>query len=208
MKGPRRKAERERDLVLVSELLLKGWTTYAIAEHLSTLFYSDKGGISQRSIGYDKKQLEERWLALQMDILSYAKARELARIDAIEKEAWLAWEDSKPAPEVTETSPVAKRKNTGNHQYLQTIRWCVEQRRKILGLDTPDEINIKANVELYSLQDVVIAIEQEETRRERKKLEREDERVWQEREVSEITTPAIVPDFFGESALIPLEGDL
>ncbi len=93
--GPKReKIERERDLLDVAELYLKSWTQQAIADYISDTYYPDLDPLTQQQIGYDIKILIKRWQKSQILNIDQAQARELARIDKLEREYWTAWERS------------------------------------------------------------------------------------------------------------------
>lgn len=76
------------------------------------------------------------------------QAEELARIDRMEEEYWVAWEKSKVEKkrrrgqaEVNNWSERAK--HAGNPKFLDGIQWCIDQRCKILGLHAPKEIAMR-----------------------------------------------------------------
>lgn len=145
--GPRRNlGERERDLVIVSDLYLQGWTQQAMAERVSQN-YPDERPLTRQQIGYDIQKLLARWRKEQFLNVDKAVARELARIDRLEREAWDAWERSKlDAETVTvrtrsgrQGQPTAEtfRKTegqAGDPGFLRVVQWCVEQRCKLLGV--------------------------------------------------------------------------
>ena len=84
MAAPKRTSfEREKDLLEISRLYLTGVTQTDIAARL---------GVSQQQISYDLKALQKRWLAASLAHVDDAKARELAKIDQLEREYWKAWE--------------------------------------------------------------------------------------------------------------------
>jgi hypothetical protein len=66
----------------VAKLYLLGKTQYEIAREV---------GCSQGTVGNDLSALREEWLASALLDFGEAKARELARIDNLESEAWAAW---------------------------------------------------------------------------------------------------------------------
>jgi hypothetical protein len=68
-----------------------------------------------------------------------AKARELARIDLLEREAWSGWFESKKEPPITpaKTDKGGASKSIGNADYLATVQWCIETRCKIRGFFAP-----------------------------------------------------------------------
>ena len=154
MAAPKRtKGQRERDLVLVSEMYLRGETQEAIAIAVSDNY--DGFDLSRQQMGYDIKKLHKRWIRSQLINIDAAKARELARVDSIEREAWDAWEHSKQDAEIITTKgkgtkdepaqmekTVQRKGQIGDVSFLRVVQWCVEQRCKILGLDAPRQMEL------------------------------------------------------------------
>ena len=133
----------------VAELYLQKKTQSEIAGLL---------GVDQSTVSRDIHAIEEGWAKDARTDLNAAKVRELARIDALEREYWLAWERSqrdgghettiveggrersRTTGEVAEVTGKVKRtakkhSRDGNHYFLAGIQWCIEQRVRILGLD-------------------------------------------------------------------------
>jgi hypothetical protein len=135
-------------------MYLKGKPQTAIAEVV---------GVKQATVSRDLKAIRKMWLESTLMDFNEAKAREMARIDQLERVAWEAWENSlgenvtttvKYGPKIVEpgegdeTSAVeevgvleieAERKEktiqlNGDPRYLERIQWCIEQRCKILGV--------------------------------------------------------------------------
>jgi hypothetical protein len=133
----RNKWQRERDLELISRECLRGKTQ----EELARLC-----GVSQAQIHYDLKVLHKRWLESSQINMAEAKAKELAKIDALEKTYAEAWErslkekETKTAEKTTagqsgRTRALSRQEQRdGNPAFLAGIQWCIEQRCKILGL--------------------------------------------------------------------------
>ena len=116
MSAPKRKpAERDRDLVAMARLYCQGMRQIDIAEML---------GISQSQVSYDLKRIQKRWQTECIEAISQGKARELARIDELERTYWGAWFNSTKA-----------RKD--NPAFLQGVMTCIDKRCKLLGLDAP-----------------------------------------------------------------------
>jgi hypothetical protein len=133
----RTKLERERDLQKISQEYLRGKTQQEMAQ----LF-----GVSQAQVSYDLKVLKRRWFKASLLNMAEAKARELAKIDALERKYAEAWErslkdkETKTAEKTTagpagRTRAVSRQEERdGNPAFLAGIQWCIEQRCKILGL--------------------------------------------------------------------------
>ncbi len=132
----RTKAKVLSDRMEVARLYLEGKYQHEIAEIL---------GVSQQQVSYDLKEIQLTWQDMSVAQLTELKARELARIDNLERTYWQAWEKSQQPKETTSTAKegekvkVGKRseQRNGNPQFLQGVQWCIERRIKLLGLDAP-----------------------------------------------------------------------
>ena len=136
-------AERRRD---VAHMYLSGYKQVEIA---------DKWRVSQAQISYDLKHIHAEWISAAVMDVGEVKARELARIDAMELEYWQAWKESKDpkkkesktarraiegtAPYISEAREEIEER-VGDSRYLDGLQWCVEQRLKIAGAYAPTKI--------------------------------------------------------------------
>jgi len=77
-----------------------------------------------------------------------AKARELAKVDRLEREYWTAWGRSCKDAETLrqegsgeKPSRVVKikRPRNGDPAFLRGVQWCIERRCKIIGVDAPSK---------------------------------------------------------------------
>ena len=142
--GTRAKAlQREADLVEVARRYLKGETQSEIGEAL---------GKCHTTIGRDIKTLQKRWIAAGLRDFDEARCEQLAKIDELERTYWEAWRNSLKR-EITisekregetkgEESRALIRRETrdGNPSFLEGVRWCIERRCKLLGLDAPSRL--------------------------------------------------------------------
>lgn len=71
-------------------------------------------GLSQQTISRDIGALHKDWLVSSLVDFDKAKAGELAKIDLLEREAWGAKD-------------------------WRTLKWCIDRRCKIFGLDAPEK---------------------------------------------------------------------
>lgn len=144
IKKKRTNAEREADLVRVSELYVKGYNYQQIADNLS---------LTRRQVEKDVSALMTRWQHSYVEDIHMYKVAELEKINLIEKEAWVAWERSKGGKKIntktlqesdqfgrSRTSSITDQESHGDIQYLQTIQWCVNQRARILGIFAPAKV--------------------------------------------------------------------
>lgn len=135
------KAQREEQLTRISELHLKRWPAYRIAQEL---------GLSRQTVQRDLAIIRKRYQEAQIDNLHLRRARELAKINLVDREAWSAWDRSKEDAE-TWTQKIKKAGGPGNPvevsirtkgqagdaTYLKTVLECIRHRCGLLGLYAP-----------------------------------------------------------------------
>ena len=143
MAAPTRTTEQIlADRQTIAERYLRGDYQEAIARDL---------GISQQQVSYDLKAIRAAWLASAVRDFDAAKAQELAKIDAVEREYWLGWERSQKPKEIEYSEDTSKglksgkrrEGQAGNPAFLAGILTCIERRCAILGLDAPKRFVIK-----------------------------------------------------------------
>ena len=120
--------------VRASEMYLDGATYREIAIELK---------ISHTRVVQVMQGLRERWRRDSWKNIELLMCRELRTIDAVENEAWEAWDRSKKNAETLQTkaAPGGKKTTTktvvgqvGDARFLQVVNDCVEKRCKILGI--------------------------------------------------------------------------
>jgi len=152
---PRRsKSQLARDRRRIAELYLEGWLQADIAGEV---------GLSQSTVSNDLKALHAEWLKSSLIDFDEAKAREIAKVDKLEREYYAAWrrscedaetvrQEGKPPEEGEKDQPdkvVRTRKGqAGDPRFLAGVQWCIEKRCKILGIDAPQGLNIGGAVTL------------------------------------------------------------
>ena len=136
----------------IASLYLQGKTQQAIAERLN---------MTRQMVGYDLKAIQRRWWEDTSRNLDEDKARELAKLDELERTHWQAWEDSLEQVttessarttsgrgnghgSVTEQAAIRREGKQGNPAYLRGVMECIDRRCKILGLDAPAKQEISA----------------------------------------------------------------
>ena len=143
--GPKRsKIQREYDLQEVTALYCQGWYQSKIVEHLAK---HRPYKVTQQTISYDLKAIKKKWLASSLRDFDEARSTELSKIDNLEAVAWSEYLKSQ--------EPVIKKKTVmkidghtteatqegqtglGDPKYLDTVKWCIDRRIKLLGLDAP-----------------------------------------------------------------------
>jgi hypothetical protein len=141
-RNTRTSAQRLKDLEIIEDMYLAGKSQYKIAEVI---------GVSRQQVGYDIEELRQRWIARTAMKIDQKKAEELAKIDRLEQEYWMAWQESRKefkANTVRKAEGKAKTAEVSQHtenrygdaRFLQGIAWCISKRCEILGLNAPTEI--------------------------------------------------------------------
>lgn len=146
--GPGRRrssGELARDRRRISDLYLRGWLQADIAKEIDR---------SDATVSRDIKVLQRDWLKSALIDFDQAKARELAKIDDLERTYHEAWERSCEDAETTtqkmigdsktgrkEMSKTAKGQ-AGDPRFLQGILQCIDRRCKLLGVDAPQRKEI------------------------------------------------------------------
>jgi hypothetical protein len=142
----------------VAALLLRGTTN-----QFSILAALGMEPNQQSTISRDIKAIREEWKASAVRDFDEAKGRELEKLEAIEADAWAAWERSRSERTITRTrrtekpgqSPAGKdgkesgallqsalaesrkEQRDGEQGFLAVALKCVQERCKILGLHAP-----------------------------------------------------------------------
>jgi hypothetical protein len=112
--------------------------------------------VTQQCIAKDVLALEKEWLASALVDIDTAKAKELARIDRLERVAWRAWrrscrrkerattrmerkldEDAHQAKAITSKATEAR---DGDPGYLKCVEWCINKRCELLKLNPPQRL--------------------------------------------------------------------
>lgn len=159
----RTKGEREADQEVIARLYIAGKSQREIAEVVNAGRPEEKH-IGPRQVSDSLKGIRDAWLDSACEDYDSHVARELARIDQIEREAWEAWERSKLTARTvrTKTSPVppppaegqppgeapvettvTESEQAGDPRFLDKVGWCVDARVRLLGLAAPDTSILK-----------------------------------------------------------------
>lgn len=139
----RSKSQIARDRRKIANLYLQGRIQADIGEELD---------INQSTVSRDLQALQEEWKNSSLIDIDEAKAKELAKVDRLEREYWDAWERSCLDEETkrlegtlaageekgkTTKQVVTRKGQAGDPRFLTGIQWCIERRCKILGIDAP-----------------------------------------------------------------------
>lgn len=145
--------QRLRDQATISRLYLRGWNFHQIAAEVMKQYRDDPTiNVSAGTVAKEMTVIRQLWRKSAADDYLEAKGKELARIDALEAAAWEAWQTSVDKGTLSEQvyqkfderdSPrntnrvVTRTAGAGDPRHLDTIKWCIDQRCKILGLLAP-----------------------------------------------------------------------
>ena len=130
--------------ILIAELTLKGKSPKQIAALI---------GENESAIAVIVLKLERDWQQLAESAPADKIAKELAKLNLVEAEAWAAWHRSigKVDTVITKTSedangfPVSEKTvkseiQVGDHKFLRVIERCGKSRRELFGLDKPVKV--------------------------------------------------------------------
>ena len=139
-------AQLARDRRRIAEMYLHGVLQADIADELH---------IDQSTVSRDLKALQDEWRASSLVDINEAKARELARIDELERTYWEGWERSKRDAETKRSRatdvPGKGRQyevdttvegQTGDPRFLDGVQRCIERRCRLLGIDAPSKVSV------------------------------------------------------------------
>lgn len=125
---------RAENTAKIAELYLQGMSLGDISTKLQ---------ISLSTISRYLTKAREEWLANAAETVELIIAKELARIDAVERAAWVGWNRSLRTSLSTSDGPhgvtTTRQKQNGDPRFLVVIQKCTEQRAKLLGLDRPTD---------------------------------------------------------------------
>ena len=124
MAAPKRtKFKIEQDRHTITQMYLQQKTQVEIAQAL---------GMTQPMVSYDLAKVREQWLEATTHDLDVAKAKELARIDNLERVHWEQWE------------------HTRKVIHLDGVARCITLRMKLLGLEEVHPISVGSLSEIVT----------------------------------------------------------
>lgn len=171
----RTKEQRAADIAKLARLRLFGHTQTECAEKL---------GVSQATISRDLDTIVKGWKAEAVADMESIKAKELAKLDALEVEAYNAWVGSKAESQKTtvEERPgrqsskdadadkpakgskhikIEKQRSDGDPRFLQALLAIQDRRAKIQGFDVPVKfdgtVTNKATIDASALSNEAIS---------------------------------------------------
>ena len=127
----------------VARMALEGMNQTEIAEEL---------GVDSSTIQQDLARMKERWIKESKEITDELIRQQLGRISLLEQEYWDGWDRSQEQTiKITKgtkrskkngdesLAKVDKTTTAGDPRFLNGVANCIEQRRKLLGLDAPEK---------------------------------------------------------------------
>lgn len=150
------KGEREADLNLITELYTKGRSYREIAFEVNQR-HGRK--ITYQTVSNEIKKLLKEWEKSRNEIIDHQKFVELAKIDRLEKTYWDGYDKSCQPVKKTSTKKKGSVKQVdnvemvsneetrvGDPRFLDGIKWCIEQRCKIFGINAPQKFDVETNM--------------------------------------------------------------
>lgn len=163
----------QHDRLQVSQMYLRGITQHEIAEKLTaarrkiTLPGDEFTPVTVAMVASDIAAIREEWRALRLWNMDDLIARELARLDQVEREAWSAWEESRkeyketvqnvrPDPHNDDRprpvgGMITTRPGGGNDRFLNIVLECVEKRAKLLGLYAAQKHDVTVSAQVVGV---------------------------------------------------------
>lgn len=159
-------------LDIIAGLYKRGYSYREIREEVMARL--DLKSYSLRTVHKDVQQLLEEWRETRIENFDHAVQLELERIDEIIKEAWAAWDKSKTDYEKKKAKqqgiPGGGEDGEGNDvitvkmeqqreevicygdpRYLEVVHKNLIERRKLLGLYSPEKKEISGDLSFASL---------------------------------------------------------
>jgi len=139
----------------VAEMYLAGKWQSEIGKELN---------VTQQCVSQDLAVLRRLWLQSAAVNIDKIKSRELAKIDRLEDEAWIAWARSLKAKTKHIEKTGNKESSTtdqteesfGDPRFMQTIQWCIAKRCEIFGLNAPFKLDTTSKGESMKPLNVIV----------------------------------------------------
>lgn len=127
---------RDQHLLVTARMYLKGATLREIGR---------ENDVSPQTVMRDVAIIRELWFQRMAEDYDELVARELAKLDELERVAWEAWEASKTRESTTsgqttgatatQFATLRRDESAGDATFLARVAWCIDRRVKLLGLD-------------------------------------------------------------------------
>jgi hypothetical protein len=115
-------AQRAADLVFIEPHVVRGKTQAEISELLAA---ARPYRISRSQVSYDIVKLKNLWIASAVESYRSAIASELRKLDAVEREAWSCWDESKSS------------ESGANPAFTRQVLDVHDRRVRLMGLSAP-----------------------------------------------------------------------
>ena len=152
----RRKGEREKDLALIAELYTKGRSYREIAFQVNE---QHGRSITYQTVHNEVKKLLKEWKENREEVIDHQKFIELEKIDRLEKTYWDGYEKSCQPVKKSSTKKKGSAKGpsdfemigneesrVGDPRFLDGVKWCIEQRCKLFGINAPQKFDVETNL--------------------------------------------------------------
>lgn len=180
--GKKMKDYRQAQIVrldIIAQLYKRGYSYRAIREEVMARL--DLQAYSLQTVHKDVNRLLAEWRKTRIENFDHAVQLELERIDEVIKEAWAAWDKSKTDYERKKakqqgipggdeggvvTVKMEQQKEEivcyGDPRYLEVIHKNLVERRKLLGLYSPEKKEVTGDLSFASLLMETSTINEEE----------------------------------------------
>lgn len=171
MPQPKKHFRRSKDQIKRDRALIANWAAQQYnSDEMAQLLFQECGyKISSRQIRTDLRVVRKNWLEKQHDNYQLLINEELARCDALEREAWEAWRESRDGDEeilviedLAKAVEISVRKGEDFERFNQRIKRTIkpkapavaflqmihavqQDRRKLLGLYAPGQLGVNIN---------------------------------------------------------------
>ncbi len=151
-KKKRNPDELLRDRALIAEMKFRGMKDEEIVEELQKITGTD---VSRRQITYDVNKMRKEWQQSVQANFGAVMQREIERIDATESLIWQTMRDNAADGKTRHTIQKGERgeveistveKAGVDPRFIAQILRCQEERRKLLGLYSPQQVDIHHEV--------------------------------------------------------------
>lgn len=153
------------DKIFIAKLWLKAVPYRSIAEQVNEHNKSEGKDyeISYSQVAYDIKAIMEEWREERLDLVDLYIDRELKKLDQIERECWVAWENSKKGKKSIKldggdigtdirdiTGGTIKEQSleesVGDPRFFDKIMACMEKRKDLIGYGQPKKVEFSGSV--------------------------------------------------------------
>lgn len=115
---------------------------------------SDQLGLTVGQVEYTIRKIKDEWRRTRTDIYQSMVDQQLATLDAVQREAWVAWEKSRrdkvvrkrrrgtTGEDEVSLMETTREEQAGNPAYLKLISECVDKKLHIVGGYAPKQVDM------------------------------------------------------------------